>query len=366
MNPSEEFGPNWECSARGKIGAGNIGIHSRKEARYRCSCCGKTFSASRGTALYGLKHDPDTFTKVVTLLAYGCPIQAAALAFELDERTVRGWMERTGQHCQKVHEAVIGNAKLDLGQVQADELKVKTQQGPVWMAMAECVPFRLWLGGVLSKDRDFALIRALILMVFRIALCRPLLLAADGLVSYVRAFQEAFRSPLPRTTPGRPKLRPWDNIAIVQVVKQRTNAELSVQRRVVQGSADLVQHLLNQTQGGGQINTAYIERLNATFRQCFAALTRRGRRLARLPQTLACGMYLVGTVYNFCTYHDSLALDLHISPCRRRWLHRTPAIAAGLTDHRWSVSELLTFKIAPSPFVPPKRLGRPPKLRTSP
>jgi transposase-like protein len=275
MKPRQEFCPNMDCKARGKIGEGNIGIHRRKEGRYRCESCGKTFSVTPGTARDGIKHDADTFTKVVTRLAYGCPVQAAAIAFELDDRTVRAWMERSGQHCQTVHEAVIGSAKLALGQVQADELKVKTQHGTVWMAMAECVPFRLWLGGVVSKERDFRLIRTLVSMVFSIALCRPLLLAADGFISYGRAFQAAFRSPLPRSTPGRPKLRPWDNIAIVQVVKQRSPDGLSVQRRLVQGSTDFVQHLLHHTQGGGQINTAYIERLNATFRQCLSALTRR-------------------------------------------------------------------------------------------
>ena len=366
MDPNQEFCPNLACSARGKVGAGNIRIHSHKEGRYRCLCCGKTFGASRGTAAFGIKHDQETFTRVTTLLAYGCPVQAAAIAFELDERTVAAWLERSGQHCQQVHEALIGQAKLDLGQVQADELKVKTQQGTVWMAMAECVKFRLWLGGIISKERDLSLIRTLVAMVFSLALCRPLLLAADGLVSYVRAFQEAFRSPFPRTTPGRPKLRPWDNVAIVQVVKQRTQGVLSGQRRIVQGSTDLVQQLLKETQGGGQINTAYIERLNSTFRQCLAALTRRGRMLARLPRTLTHSMYLVGTVYNFCTYHDSLALERLISPQRRRWLRRTPAIAARLTDHRWSVQALLCFKVPPPTFVPPKRRGRPPKVTACP
>ncbi len=365
MDPSQEFCPNLACCARGKVGEGNIRIHSHKEGRYRCTCCGQTFSARRGTAAYGIKRDQETFTRVTTLLAYGCPVQAAAIAFELDERTVAAWLERSGQQCQKVHDTLVGQAKLDLGQVQADELKVKTQQGTVWMAMAECVKFRLWLGGVISKERDLSLIRAVVAMVFSLALCRPLLLAADGLVSYVRAFQEAFRSPLPRSTPGRPKLRPWDNVAIVQVVKPRTAGVLSVQRRIVQGSTALVQRLLLETQGGGQINTAYIERLNATFRQCLSALTRRGRMLARLPQTLTYGMYLVGTVYNFCTYHDSLAVELLIPPQRRRWLRRTPAIAAGLTDHRWSVQEVLCFKIPPPPFVPPNRRGRPPQMTVS-
>ena len=365
MNPSEEFCPNRACRARGKIGAGNIGIHSRKEGRYRCKCCGKTFSTTRGTAVYRIKHDQETFTRVTTLLAYGCPVQAAAIAFELDERTVASWLARSGEQCQHVPEAILGNTQLALGQVQADELKVKTQQGTVWMAMAECVKFRLWLGGIISKERDLSLIRAVVAMVFSLALCRPLLLAADGLVSYVRAFQEAFRSPWPRSTPGRPKLRPWDNLAIVQVVKHRTAGVLSVQRRIVQGSSALVQQLLDDTQNGGQINTAYIERLNATFRQCLATLTRRGRMLACLPQTLSHGMYLVGTVYNFCTYHDSLAVELLITPQRRRWLRRTPAIAAGLTDHRWSVQDLLCFKIPPPPYVPPKRRGRPPKVSVS-
>ncbi len=365
MHPSKEFCPNRACRARGKVGEGNIRIHSRKEGRYRCTCCGKTFSARRGTAAYGIKRDQETFTRVTTLLAYGCPVQAAAIAFELDERTVASWLERSGQHCQKVHETMVGQAKLDWGQVQADELKVKTQQGTVWMAMAEGVKCRLWLGGVISKERDLSLIRTIVAMVFSLALCRPLLLAADGLASYVRAFQETFRSPLPRSTPGRPKLRPWDNLAIVQVVKHRTDGVLSVQRRIVQGSTDLVQQLLHDTQGGGQINTAYIERLNATFRQCLAALTRRGRMLARLPQTLVHGMYLVGTVYNFCAYHDSLAVELLITPQRRRCLRRTPAIAAGLTDHCWSVQEVLCFKIPTPPFIPPKRRGRPPKVSAS-
>jgi hypothetical protein len=135
---------------------------------------------------------------------------------------------------------------------------------------------------------------------------------------------------------------------------------LTVQRRIVQGSSALVEQLLRTTQAGGQINTAYIERLNATFRQRLASLTRRSRALARKPQTLTAGMFLIGTIYNFCTYHDSLALELPISPRRRRWLRRTPAIAAGLTDHCWSVMELLCFKVPPPPYVQPRRRGRPP------
>jgi len=73
-------------------------------------------------------------------------------------------------------------------------------------------------------------------------------------------------------------------------------------------------------------------------------------------------MYLVGCVYNFCTHHKSLRIGLWISEHRIHWVQRTPAIAAGLTDHRWSVEELLMFKLPISPFVPSRRRSRPPKL----
>ena len=72
-------------------------------------------------------------------------------------------------------------------------------------------------------------------------------------------------------------------------------------------------------------------------------------------------MYLVGTVYNFCTWLH-MRLPLYVGyRGRMHWVKRTPAIAAGLTDHRWSVAELLTFKV-PTSYQPPKHRGRPRKL----
>jgi hypothetical protein len=135
---------------------------------------------------------------VITLLAHGCPLQAIVVAFSFDERTVKDWWRRAGEHCRGVHEQVVGQSELDLEQVQADEIKVKTQAGRLWLAMGMMVPTRLWLGAVVSKHRDLNLIRALVARVRAVALGRPLLIAVDGLASYVTAFQQACRSPLPR------------------------------------------------------------------------------------------------------------------------------------------------------------------------
>jgi hypothetical protein len=81
----------------------------------------------------------------------------------------------------------------DLGQVQADELRVKTQAGIAWIAMAVQVATRLWLGGVVGAHRDRMLLAALAAQIVRCATCAPLLLVVDGLSTYVGVFLAAFR-----------------------------------------------------------------------------------------------------------------------------------------------------------------------------
>lgn len=363
MNLENIFCPNLDCPARGQSGQDNIKPHSQKEKRCRCTVCGKTFSMNKGTLFYRLKTDPLQVILVITLMAHGCPLQAIVAAFGYDERTVKNWWQKAGEHCEGVHEHLIGGSELDLQQVQADEIKAKAQGKSFWMAMAMMVPTRLWLGGVISQQRDKALIDQLAQQIRRIARCRPLLLAVDGLSSYVGAFQRAFRSKLPRFgQPGRARLVAWSDIAIVQVIKRRLPTGLEIERRIVQGCPRQIERLRQLTQGHtGVINTAYIERLNATFRQQLACLARRSRYLVQQQQTLQAGMFIVGCGYNFCQPHQSLRQQLWLTAHRYRWVQRTPAMAADLTDHIWSFQELFMYKVPPPRWVPSKRRGRPSK-----
>jgi len=353
------FCPNPACPARGQGGQGNIGIHSRKERRYICRECGKTFAETKGTAFYRLHTAYDVVVIVVTLLAHGCPVQAIVVAFGLDERTVYDWQARAGQQCQQVHAHLIQHPH-DLGQVQADELRVKKQGGIVWLATALQVSTRLWLGGVVGSQRTFGLIAALMKPVRACALHRPLLLCVDGLSAYVRAFRQTFRDPVQTGQPGRPRLKVWKGLCLGQVVKQYERKHVvAVTRRIALGTAAQVKHLLQRTQTSDLIHTAYIERLNATFRTRLVALVRRGHALARQTVTLEYGMYLIGSVYNFCTFHRSLRLLNRRAG--KKWSPRTPAMAAGITDHCWTIQELLSFHVPLSPWTPPKRRGRPSK-----
>src|SRR5213595_2824439 len=350
MDPTTVFCPNRHCHARGQTGMGNIAIHSQKEQRFICHACQQTFSATTGTVFYRLRTSAETVVLVVTLLAHGCPVKALVAALGFDERTIADWWARSGRQGQAVHEYLVEQPR-DLGQVQADEIRVKKQGGIVWMALAMMVRTRLWLGGEVSEQRDMPLIRRLMERVKRCAARRPLLVCTDGLVSYIRAIRETFRDPIHTGTGGRPRLRRWRHVLIAQVVKRDERRRVvDTERRIVDGTPARVETLRRRSQGDGVINTADIERLNATFRARLASLTRRGRALARRTLTLQHGMSLIGTVDNFCTPHASLA---HAS------VGTTPAMAAGITDHCWPVRALLSFHVPPPRWTPPTQRGRP-------
>ena len=158
MNPTTVFCPNLACPARGQTGQGNIGIHSPKDQRFICTECHKTFSATKGTPLYRLRTSAETVTRVVTLMAHGCPVQAIVVACGTDERTVAAWWQRAGVQGHAVQAHGV-EPPWPLGQVHADAIRVKKPGGVVWMALAMMVSTRLWLASAVSEQRDMSLMR---------------------------------------------------------------------------------------------------------------------------------------------------------------------------------------------------------------
>src|SRR5215210_1129469 len=328
MRPELVVCPKSDCGA-----SDPIGIHSHKERRYICHTCHRTFAETSGTMLYGLKHPLWVVLVVLSLLAYGCPIGAIVATFELAERTVADWQLKAGQHAKTVQETVVCQGQVDVGQVQADELYTKTQAGAVWIATAMTVFSRLWLWGTISWNRDTALVEPVIAQVRAAAQPGvPILFAVDGFKAYVTTIRKVFRDPVPTGKRGRPPLVVWDDLHIVQVVKQRVGRRLvSISRRLAHGSLARAEAIMQATQVElGRINTAYIERLNATLRTWLPALVRRTRTPSGARTQLEAALFWTGCVYNFCHVHATLA--------------GTPAMAADLTDHVWSIEELIRYR----------------------
>lgn len=160
----------------------------------------------------------------------------------------------------------------------------------------------------------------------------PILFAVDGFTAYVTCILKVFRDPAPTGKRGRPPLVVWDDLHNVQVVKQRVGRRLvSITRRLAHGSMTQAEAIMQATQVElGRINTAYIERLNATLRTGMPTLARRTRTPSGGRDQREAALFWTGCVYNFCHVHATLA--------------GTPAMAAELTDHVWSIEELIRYR----------------------
>lgn len=356
MQPEQQYCSNPDCPACGQIGEGNIIIHQTSTKRDKCTVCKKTFSERKGTVFYRKRSNERDIELLVVLVGNGCPIPAITAAFGYDARTVRAWEGQSGTHCQGVHETLVEQPRSH-EQIQGDELRIKLQGAVLWVAMAICAVTRLWLGAEVETARNRGLFDRLAVRVRRCCLPGPVLLVTDGLKTYIQSFVRAFRDPIANGKIGRNRLKVWDGLVIGQCVKsyakqgKRYVCHGVSKCHLGHGTFAAVGTLLRKTQTpiNGVLNTAYIERFNATMRSRLAGFARRTRAVFRTPERVKEAVYLMGTLYNFCTPHQSLRNDAG---------QQTPAMASGITDHIWTARELLTYKVPPPKWQPPRKRGR--------
>ena len=212
------------------------------------------------------------------------------------------------------------------------------------MGIAMEVRSRLWLAGVVQSSRDHVLADRLLQQVRRCASgASHLLICVDGWASYPNAILRAFVEQVNESIQtGMQQMQVWSHLVIGQVIKtQKKHRLVSVKNILLRGEEQGLQQALEQSPGGTQINTAYIERLNGTMRERLASLTRKGRHASARLEAFQWGMYLIGCTYNLCWPHQQLRKKEQMG-----WVC-TPAMASGLTTHIWSMREVLTYKVPP-------------------
>jgi hypothetical protein len=170
----------------------------------------------------------------------------------------------------------------------------------------------------------------------------PELITSDEWPGYPEAIKQVFGVEVvpPRTgKPGRPagpRLEVPQGLNYATVPKARQKGRVaSVATRVVLGLLAAVLGLL----GGREVSTSYVERHNGTDRQRNARKARRTYRFSKDYEAHEALTYFTLYSYNFCWPVRTLRRRVE----KRRYEARTPAMAAGLTDHVWSLSEWITF-----------------------
>jgi len=176
------------------------------------------------------------------------------------------------------------------------------------------------------------------------------LFTSDKLTAYLGALINNYSTPhyYERVRSGRPPRQPGravdKELLYAQVDKQRKNGRVvGVRRRIIIGEETRIIRILC----GQQINTAYVERDNLTSRQSNGRLVRKTLSHSKKGYYLQRHLDLEDAVFNFCRPHQSLRVRLARRVKGRKWQQRTPAMAAGITDHIWTLEELLDYRLPP-------------------
>jgi IS1 family transposase len=330
---------------------------------------------THGTPLHGKRVAPETRVWAVGALAEGLGIRAVARVFEVDPNTVLQWLVAVADHAVVFSQYFLPNVRVT--QVQLDELFAllsavkagevreteaihRLSRSPQWV-WAALDPVSKLLLTIDVGDRTRAMAQGVVHQVVQVLApgCMPLFLI-DGLKEYAMALLTHFgywvQPPRRQATGPAPKPRwmPVPQLLYAQVVKTVRRCRLvRVRHRVVCGTLEAVQQVL--AAWGWQINTVFVERINLTIRQHVAAVGRRVSTLCKGVDGIRHQLALYHVYYNCCLPHTSLRQPLprpeptYGSGSAKQWRPCTPAMAAGLTDHVWSLREVLLCRVPPWP-----------------
>lgn len=364
------------CSRYGQTGSqGQLqlaGWH-RGVRRFKCLACGHWVSARTGTAYAGIRTSAPTFCQGVRQLAEGASIRAVARNIECDKDTVRLWLPGVGRHSHRLLDYFFRH--LHLTECQLDELwtfvykkekhltafeKLAGRYGDAWVWIAFDPVHKLvptWRVGKRTLGDAKKFVKSL---KSKHDSHLPFF-TSDDLSQYADALLDIYGetyTPPRQGTRGRlplPRKRPRPDLCYAVVVKEREGHRLiRITTRLVYGTEAQLVAFLHASPVSATINTYGVERNNLTVRQHSRRLGRKVNAFSKKRSYLKHQLALAFAYYHFCCPHRGLRQKLkrpiptkngHGSP--KKWQLVTPAIAAGFTDHVWTVDELLSFRVPP-------------------
>jgi len=356
---SEQCCWNESCVAYGQLHHGNIrkfGFTKKGVQRYQCTTCFHTFVATKGTIFYHKRHSQALIVDCLALLAERSSLSGLHRTKGVKEETVARWLSEAGAHVAELEALLLADYPLERAQLDALWTYVghkgeksghaeEEGRGTFWRGVTLDCDTRLRVGRAIAPTEEEVAQVLMQQLRARGHPDQPPALATDGKGAYREAMVETWGQVPAYEGKGRPPThkQAQPDWQYLQVIKHRAGQRLvGVTIQVVYGDPEtVIAHL--------GAHTAYVERSHLTSRQMTGRLVRKTLSYSKDARYLRAACAWEDGVYNFTRPHKSLRQE--VVAADRRWQPRSPAMAAGLADHLWSVKELLTRVVAPVPVI---------------
>jgi len=304
------------------VKAGKYG--KKRIQRYLCKQCGKFYSESQPKPLGDVRLPIEKVTMILHCLVEGNSVRGTSRLCDVEKRTVLNLLKTAGEKCERLLEKRLQNVPVQ--DLQLDEIwsYVFKKEGHKWLAemdndrIGDAYTF-------IAFERDSKMVVAWhlgkrtaestedFMAKLRTATAeKRFQITTDGFTSYPPAIEETFGA----------------DVDYAQLVKVYGKPEEGRAERYSPG--DVINAVPTRVSGDpdrSRICTSHVERQNGTLRQWCKRLTRLTYAFSKKWENLQAALALHFAYYNFCRQHSSLRV--------------TPAMEAGITDHIWSIAELI-------------------------
>jgi IS1 family transposase len=341
--------------------------HSGKRRLFCCRTCATHFAETRETVFFDLRTSEEKVIMALKMLLVRVDLAGIGCVLGVTEETVLAWRWRAAHQAEAINRHLLRDLPVTQGQLdelwnfverkharetdEAGESLPDGEDGRQWVWISFAPECRLMIAAVVGP-RTLDTAKEVVAATKACVAGLPAFFS-DGFTCYLAALIAAFHvvTTFARTgkrgRPRKPLCAPHPDLIYGQLVKQTKQGKLrTLSTRIVLGGERL-------RQLGLTMSTALVARVNLTLRQALAPLGRKTYRFCKDRERLRQRVVFFQAFYNVARPHMSWRQPLsprertHHGAIRPRWRQRTPAMAAGLTDHVWTFRELLTAKFEP-------------------
>jgi IS1 family transposase len=316
-----------------------------------CTCCGKTFSERKGTVFFGMHHSRETVEQVLTLYLKSMSINDIVKITGISKKTIISWIRKAGNHVNLVCEKYL--KYITIKECQVDEMwtfvmmKRNTAKrkksaniniGDEWIYLAIDPESKIiihWHIGKHTKENT---------RIFLEGLKKKLgdnipLFTSDEFLPYLDLFKDLYsrkqtpEKPCKRGRPRKKAIKIVDkDLKYAQIKKTREKGRvIKIEKLILFGDEIKIKQIIEESKVSNDINTSFIERMNATMRHCLRRLSRKSYCFSKKKDVLKSSLDLFIGYYNFVKIHLTL--------------NKAPLCYNGIISNSWSLKELLSFRI---------------------